>query len=66
LQELIKHLDELEFESRKVASRIFKNLLIRQIGTRYPTVNHIAENPEIIFLLLDGYKNETNDGKFIL
>lgn len=61
LLELIKHLDELEFESRKVASRIFKNLLIRQIGTRYPTVNHIAENPEIIFLLLDGYKNQTND-----
>lgn len=61
LLELIKNLRLLEFESRKVASRIFKNLLIRQIGTRYPTVNHIAENPEIVLLLLDGYKNETND-----
>jgi len=62
---LIKNLDELEFESRKVASRIFKNLLIRQIGTRYPMVNHIAENPEILFLLLDGYKHQSNSGLIV-
>ena len=35
-------------------------MLIRQIGTRYPTVSHIAENKDIIFSLLDGYK--MNDG----
>ena len=26
-------------------------------------VNHIAENPEILFLLLDGYKHQSNSGK---
>ena len=49
-------------KARKVVSRIFRNLLIRQIGTRYPTVNHIAENKEIIFYLLEGYDHK--DGKF--
>ena len=50
----------MEFEARKVVSRVFRNMLIRQIGTRYPTVSHIAENKDIIFSLLDGYK--MNDG----
>ena len=39
----------MEFEARKVVSRVFRNMLIRQIGTRYPTVSHIAENKDIIF-----------------
>lgn len=56
LSELIRHLNVLEFEARKVVSRVFRNMLIRQIGTRYPTVNHIAENKDILFSLLDGYK----------
>jgi len=58
LTELIRNLNLLEFEARKVVSRIFRNMLIRQIGTRYPTVNHIAENKEIIFYLLNGYSQK--------
>lgn len=54
----------MEFEARKVVSRVFRNMLIRQIGTRYPTVSHIAENKDIIFSLLDGYK--MNDGNLSL
>lgn len=56
LSDLISNLNLLEFEARKVVSRVFRNMLIRQIGTRYPTVSHIAENKDIIFSLLDGYK----------
>lgn len=58
LLDLIRNLNLLEFEARKVVSRIFRNLLIRQIGTRYPTVNHIAENKDIIFYLLEGYDHK--------
>lgn len=58
LTDLVRNLNLLEFEARKVVSRIFRNLLIRQIGTRYPTVNHIAENKEIIFYLLEGYDHK--------
>ena len=64
ITDLVRHLNLLEFEARKVVSRIFRNLLIRQIGTRYPTVNHIAENKEIIFYLLEGYDHK--DGEFFV
>lgn len=63
IKDLVRHLNLLEFEARKVVSRIFRNLLIRQIGTRYPTVNHIAENKEIIFYLLEGYDHK--DGEWL-
>lgn len=48
----------LEFEARKDVVQIFNNLLRRQIGSRWPTVDHIAGRPDIIFAALAGYENE--------
>jgi len=37
---------------------MFNNLLRRQIGSRWPTVDHIAGRSDIIFAALAGYENE--------
>ncbi|KAF5346455.1 hypothetical protein D9756_010022 [Leucocoprinus leucothites] len=55
---LLLHISRLEFEARKDVVQIFNNLLRRQIGSRWPTVDHIAGRPDIIFAALAGYENE--------
>jgi len=42
IQLLIQSLPLLDFEGKKYASQILSNLLKRQIGARYPTVDYIA------------------------
>lgn len=58
LYPLLLHIAMLEFEARKDVVQIFNNLLRRQIGSRWPTVDHIAGRPDIIFAALAGYENE--------
>ncbi|KAI8611586.1 Mo25-like protein [Chytriomyces sp. MP71] len=55
---LVSNLSKLEFEAKKDVSQIFNNLLRRQIGTRFPTVEYIAARPEIMKTLLTGYENQ--------
>ena len=38
--------------------QIFNNLLRRQIGTRWPTVEYISGKREVLFAALGGYENE--------
>lgn len=55
---LLLHISRFEFEARKDVVQVFNNLLRRQIGSRWPTVDHIAGRPDIIFAALAGYENE--------
>lgn len=54
---LVTSIGRFEFEARKDVSQIFNNLLRRQIGSRWPTVEYLSSKPEVIFAALDGYKN---------
>lgn len=58
LYHLVSHLNRLEFESRKDVVAIFNNLLRRQIGSRWPTVDYISGKKDIVFAALSGYENE--------
>ncbi|KAG5220050.1 mo25 protein [Salix suchowensis] len=58
LHSLVVNISRFEFEARKDVVQIFNNLLRRQIGSRYPTVEYLCSKPEIIFSTLGGYKNE--------
>lgn len=55
---LIDNLNKIDFEGRKDVVMIFNNLLRRQIGSRYPTVEHICQNRQILTSLMTGYKNQ--------
>ncbi|GAA6013321.1 hypothetical protein JCM10207_000854 [Rhodosporidiobolus poonsookiae] len=57
LQLLVLHIWRFEFEARKDVSQIFNNLLRRQIGIRWPTVEHLSAKEETIFAALKGYEN---------
>ena len=48
----------LEFESRKDVVHIFNNLLRRQIGSRWPTVEYLCKRGDVVFETLKGYENE--------
>eukprot|EP01027_Heterolobosea_sp_BB2_P010764 GEZU01015759.1.p1 GENE.GEZU01015759.1~~GEZU01015759.1.p1 ORF type:complete len:277 (-),score=48.63 GEZU01015759.1:430-1260(-) len=56
LTHLVEHIDDLEFEARKVASQVFNNLLRRQSAGRYPTVEYICRNTQILDTLINGYE----------
>ncbi|KAH9896863.1 Mo25-like protein [Cubamyces lactineus] len=58
LLHLIQNIHKLEFESRKDVVQIFNNLLRRQIGPRFPTVEYLSSKPEVLFAAFDGYSNE--------
>ncbi|KAF5340446.1 hypothetical protein D9758_013552 [Tetrapyrgos nigripes] len=61
LLHLVSNISRFEFESRKDVVQIFNNLLRRQIGSRWPTVEYLnssKEKHEIIFKTLEGYENE--------
>ncbi|KAN0065627.1 Hym1p [Thecaphora frezii] len=57
LQLLVRDISKLEFEAKKDVSQIFNNLLRRQIGTRWPTVEHLSTKPDVLFTALRGYEN---------
>ncbi|GAA6063572.1 hypothetical protein JCM10212_003151 [Sporobolomyces blumeae] len=57
LQLLVLHIWRFEFEARKDVSQIFNNLLRRQIGSRWPTVEYLSAKEETIFAALKGYEN---------
>lgn len=63
IQLLIKCLCHVDFEGKKYVSQILSNLLKRQIGSRYPTVEYIMskrqQQPDqnIIMELMLGYDN---------
>ncbi|BGP51053.1 Hym1p [Rhodotorula kratochvilovae] len=57
LQLLVLHIWRFEFEARKDVSQIFNNLLRRQIGARWPTVEHLSAKEDTIFAALTGYEN---------
>jgi len=44
-----------KLKAKKDVAQIFNNILRRQIGTRSPTVEYIANKEEIIFQLINGY-----------
>ncbi|KAF8320354.1 mo25 protein [Clavulina sp. PMI_390] len=57
---LVQHIHELDFEARKDVAQIFNNLLRRQIGNRWPTVEYLSSGGgrEVVFATLRGYENE--------
>ncbi|KAI0291978.1 armadillo-type protein [Russula brevipes] len=55
---LVLHIARFDFEARKDVVQIFNNLLRRQIGTRWPTVEYISGKREVLFAALVGYENE--------
>lgn len=57
---LVQNIARFEFEARKDVVQIFNNLLRRQIGTRWPTVEWMSApgKSEVIFSTLAGYENE--------
>jgi len=55
---LVQAISRFEFEARKDVVQIFNNLLRRQIGSRWPTVEYLASRPDVVFAALAGYENE--------
>nr|XP_021482508.1 calcium-binding protein 39-like [Meriones unguiculatus] len=51
---LIADLQLIDFEGKKDVTQIFNNILRRQIGTRYPTVEYISSHPHLLSMLLKG------------
>lgn len=57
LQTFINQLHRVTFEDKKDIAHIFNNLLRRQIGKIYPTVDYLLNHTEIITKLLHGYED---------
>ena len=55
---LVQNIPRFEFEARKDVVQIFNNLLRRQIGSRWPTVEYLSGKHDVIFAALAGYENE--------
>lgn len=58
LLHLVLNVARFEFEARKDVVQIFNNLLRRQIGSRWPTVEYLSSQHQVIFAALSGYENE--------
>lgn len=58
LHHLVVNIARFEFEARKDVVQIFNNLLRRQIGSRFPTVEYLSSKHDVIFATLAGYENE--------
>jgi calcium binding protein 39 len=58
LNHLVLNIARFDFEARKDVVQIFNNLLLRQIGSRWPTVEYLTAKHEVIFAALVGYENE--------
>lgn len=58
LLHLVASLARFEFEARKDVVQIFNHLLRRQIGARWPTVEYLTGNTQVLFTTFRGYENE--------
>jgi len=58
LQMLVVNIPRFEFEAKKDVSQIFNNLLRRQTGPWWPTVEYLCTREEILFTLFRGYENQ--------
>ncbi|XP_003745085.1 protein Mo25 [Galendromus occidentalis] len=58
LLSLIESLQKIDFEGKKDVALIFNNILRRQIGQRFPTVEYILVKPQILFILIGGYEKQ--------
>ena len=58
LYHLLQNIHRLEFEARKDVVQVFNNLLRRQIGSRFPTVEYLCSKPDVLFVAFKGYENE--------
>ncbi|KAF7729265.1 mo25 protein [Apophysomyces ossiformis] len=56
LQLFVLNIHKFEFEAKKDVAQIFNNLLRRQIGSRWPTVEYLCTREDILFLLVNGYE----------
>ena len=54
LQLLVANIHRFDFEARKDVAQIFNNLLRRQIGSRWPTVEYLTNKSDVIFTTLKG------------
>jgi len=52
---IVLHIGKLEFETKKDVASVFNNILRRQIGPRYPTVEYICTHTDILDNLVKGY-----------
>ncbi|PAA56259.1 hypothetical protein BOX15_Mlig013942g2, partial [Macrostomum lignano] len=52
---LLDCIDRVDFECAKFIEHLFGNLLSKQIGNRYPAVEYILENRQVLYKLVDGY-----------
>lgn len=52
---LVLNMPRFDFEARKDVSQIFNNLLRRQIGSRWPTVEYLCGKHEVLFATVKGY-----------
>lgn len=55
LKIFLLNISRFEFESRKDVVNIFNLILRRQIGTRWPTVDYLANREHIIWIALKGF-----------
>ncbi|KAF9960444.1 mo25 protein [Mortierella alpina] len=58
LEILVNYIAKFEFEAKKDVAQIFNNLLRRQIGSRWPTVEYLCTHAQILFTLIHGYDNQ--------
>jgi len=58
LSMLIQKIELVGFESKKDIVQIFNKLLRREISMRFPTVEHICTQPEILSTLVRGYDDQ--------
>jgi len=54
---LITYMSLLNFESKKDVAVIFNNLLRKSTGNRFPTVEYLVKNTNILHSLIQGYEN---------
>lgn len=51
---MIRNLSQMTFEDRKEIVAIFNNVLRRQVGSKYPAVDHLCQRTDILFKLIEG------------
>ncbi|XP_022088098.1 calcium-binding protein 39-like [Acanthaster planci] len=58
IEDLVRNLQHLDFETRKEVAQIYSNVLRRQIGSRSPAVDYIVSKKDILFVLCKGYEHQ--------
>eukprot|EP00051_Salpingoeca_urceolata_P026846 m.478977 g.478977 ORF g.478977 m.478977 type:complete len:324 (-) comp21290_c0_seq1:212-1183(-) len=53
----VKALPKADFEASKDMVQIFTKILRREVGTRFPTVDHIVGKPDVLVALVEGYND---------